>query len=626
MSTLARVLLGCLLLLLTQAARADQHVIERAWLEDPSGTLGIDEVRTRPVRPYTGVLGRGYGTSAIWIRLRIDPTTRTPPRREPGLLVLRVRPVFLDDIRVYDPLSPTVPAAVTGDRRHPRADAFQGRDFLAPIPRGDAPREIWVRVVSTSTRQIDVQVVDVESLDALVAREALLYGAYVALVLILALWALGHWLFSRDALVGVFGLAQATALVYGLCLLGFARSAWPATLPAAWLDLLQSVASVVSVSAGVGFHVKFARELDPPHWLRAMHLGLLGLLPVKLVLIAADARPAALEINMLEVLCVPAVFMASVFMARGWRRADPVLQPVLPRVLVLAYYVVIVVLLGVAALHGLALAPGSRINLYLVSIHGLVTGLLMLMMLQYRSLVLQRRQRETLLALDRARLQAEQERSTREEQGKLLAMLAHELKTPLATMHMRLDARAPGNRELLRAMDEMRGVIDRCLQAAQLDGGRLVPAPGPLDLRAALDAAVADCSQPERVRVRAGEAPRIVSDRQLLGIVLGNLVENACKYAAPEHPIELDLEAHRGFARVRIVNGAGRSGLPDPARVFEKYWRSPHARRQAGTGLGLYLARELARVLGGELRYVPTGDRVVFELDLPTDAPPATGA
>jgi signal transduction histidine kinase len=72
-----------------------------------------------------------------------------------------------------------------------------------------------------------------------------------------------------------------------------------------------------------------------------------------------------------------------------------------------------------------------------------------------------------------------------------------------------------------------------------------------------------------------------------------------------------------------VVSQPGAAGLPDRQRLFSKYYRAPHAKRQAGTGLGLYLVRSLAHTLGGRIEYEPEGDSVRFVLSLPQAPGPA---
>jgi signal transduction histidine kinase len=119
----------------------------------------------------------------------------------------------------------------------------------------------------------------------------------------------------------------------------------------------------------------------------------------------------------------------------------------------------------------------------------------------------------------------------------------------------------------------------------------------------------------------AAGLPDCQTDRQLLGVLLGNLLDNALKYRAEAGAIELSLQPQLRGARaglqVSVSNPPGDAGRPDPKMVFKKYWRGPGATRFAGSGLGLYLSALIAQRLGGELRYQPQTSQVRFELWLP---------
>lgn len=105
----------------SSAALAQDHIVERAWLEDPHGTLDWPQVQQHSTTPFQGTLTKGFGHSVIWLRLRIAPQTQPVSAPSQGRLILRIRPVYLDDIRVYDPLEPSGLVGVTGDTHHPAA-------------------------------------------------------------------------------------------------------------------------------------------------------------------------------------------------------------------------------------------------------------------------------------------------------------------------------------------------------------------------------------------------------------------------------------------------------------------------------------------------------------------------
>jgi signal transduction histidine kinase len=624
--------LGCWLVAAGAAAQprggqgeAKDHIVARHWVEDPSGQLGLDAVSKLALQPFSGTLSAGFGHSVIWLRLRIDPSVRPPGPLDPERLVLRIRPVYLDEIGVFDPAVSQSRLAVTGDRYHPRDQELQTLDFTVPIDRGQAPRDVWLRLKSTSTRQISVQVLNLTDLDRTQRVQELAFSVYIGMIFLLVIWGLLSWGFSRERLIGAFAVKQLAAWAFALTSLGYLRVFWPAAWPAAWLDGLGSVFSILAVSTAVFFHVLFVGEFDPPRPLAWLHRAALGLLPIKLGLLLADQPVLALQINMTEILLMPLVLLVSVLLARGWRR--PVEQrPVLAKSVVVGFYVLLLSVMLLAALPGLALMAGGEVALYIVQVHGLLTAFLILLMLQYRKHVLSRQQQETVLALERSRLQAQQEREVSREQAKLLEMLAHELKTPLATMLMRLDTQASGGPEIARAIREMTGVIDRCIQANQLSDKRFVPEWVACDVAQVVRDAVASCSQPSRVQMDMAPGPMVRTDSQLLFIVISNLLENACKYAREGAPIEVALKVQADDPTqwiVRVSNEPGRAGLPDARQVFQKYYRSPQARRSSGTGLGLYLVWHLVKLLGGRVSYEPDQGRVHFVVCLPAQGAPA---
>ncbi len=623
-----RHLLMLLLLVLTcvlaTAAMAKEHIVEKAWLEDPQGTLAWPEIQKSQPRRFEGTLTKGFGDSVMWLRLRINPHAHATPTQATSRLILRIRPVYLDDIRVYDPLAPGGLVSVTGDTHHPRQEEFRGLDFLVPIERGSQPRDIWLRLASTSTRQIDVQALNIDDLNVRAHTQSLVFSGYVGLVAILAIWGMLHWLFSRESVIGAFALMQTFALLFALSSLGHLRAFWPEEWPAWILNETTTVFSITAVTAAQWFHIKLIREFDLPSYIRWIHRIIIGLLPVKFLLLLMEMPTSALHLNMNEVLISPVVFMVSIVFAKPWDD-NAKHRPTLPRWLMAGFYFLLLVVLTGAALPALGITQSSEVALYIVQLHGLVTAFLVLLMLQYRANLINVQQRETGLALERSLLQTQHERAVREEQEKLLAMLAHELKTPLATMHMRLDSNASGSQEIKQAIRDMNNVIDRCQQTLQLSDRQLVQHIEATDMVAMVVNAVSASQEPQRFRLDLPEKLVIQTDPQLCFIVLNNLIENACKYAANNTEIQIrlsidSLKDPNDRLKLEIINQPGQAGWPDSDKVFDKYYRSPHARRQAGTGLGLFLVKNLVEIMRGKIEYIPTECNVHFELYLPTQA------
>ena len=612
-------LVAGLMALVTLTASAEDLISQRSWLEDEGGQQTLEQVSNSSFRPYEGVLSKGFGQSVIWVKLKIDAPAQ---EQQTEKLFLRLRPVYLDSIEVFDPAVSENIAGHTGDIFHAGLQPMRGLDFMVPLADGPLPRDIFFRVISSSTRQIYAEVVSEKSLLQQMPQQHLLFALYIGVVSIFAAWGLSYWAFTKDKMVGLFGVKQTAALVYALCSLGYMRMWWPLSWPAGWLDQLASLFSMLATSSAIYFHYAFLQDYQLRPWAVWVLRGLLFLLPINLLIFWTGHSMLALKINMGSVLLGPFVMLGAAWTAKGWGvepRGQGVSVIKLPRFLVVGFYSVIVVILGLAALPGLGLARGGEIGLYLVQAHGLASALMVVLLLQYRTHLMRKAQFENQSLLARTQLQAEQDRRLRDEQEKLLAMLTHELKTPLATIYMRLDEQGKNAQAIKRSIREMNNVIDRCVQINKVQDQKLQAQMENVDLIEILCDVVSSAPTPERIGLSPNLALRLRTDRQLLSIVLSNLVENACKYSAKETPIHIEQQDVGDSVQLSIFNLPGRAGWPLEARVFEKYYRSPGAQGQAGTGLGLFLVRSLVLSLRGHIAYKPTSQHVCFVLTLPKD-------
>ena len=211
-----------------------------------------------------------------------------------------------------------------------------------------------------------------------------------------------------------------------------------------------------------------------------------------------------------------------------------------------------------------------------------------------------------------------------DEQQRFLAMISHELRTPMSVISMELGpqtAAGEGLGRVKRAIGEMNAIIDSTLQADQLSHRQLQVRPAPCALQPLLESLCEASPSPERVQLHAGDPLTLETDAQLLRIVLNNLLDNALKYSSPDTPVHVratPLPTRAGLGvSVTVSNLPGVAGEPDVRQVFRKFYRAPGARRRTGSGLGLYIADGLARLLGGTLRYDRDAQGLHFTLWLP---------
>ncbi|MEI8158840.1 MAG: ATP-binding protein [Burkholderiales bacterium] len=214
----------------------------------------------------------------------------------------------------------------------------------------------------------------------------------------------------------------------------------------------------------------------------------------------------------------------------------------------------------------------------------------------------------------------------RNEQDQFMSMLSHELKTPLSVLRMALGnvthLSAGSKAHAQQSVQDMDAIIERCLQADRMEHHRHVPSQQLCSVSELMAELQSSCSSPARLQIETADLPAFSTDPALLRIALNNLLDNALKYSPKASTVQVRAgnHTHRHHTGVlfSVSNTAGAAGMPDPRRVFGKYYRSPGAHSKTGSGLGLYLVRDAARQLGGWVRYAPIGqEQVCFELWLP---------
>jgi two-component system, OmpR family, sensor kinase len=112
----------------------------------------------------------------------------------------------------------------------------------------------------------------------------------------------------------------------------------------------------------------------------------------------------------------------------------------------------------------------------------------------------------------------------------------------------------------------------------------------------------------------------------LLGQLLDNLLDNACKYSDPGTPITLRLGCEAGAVLLSVEDAGCGIAAEDLPHVFEPFYRSERARHagRPGVGLGLAVAQRIAASFGGDLRaHSEPGRGSRFTLRLPASVPPS---
>jgi len=210
---------------------------------------------------------------------------------------------------------------------------------------------------------------------------------------------------------------------------------------------------------------------------------------------------------------------------------------------------------------------------------------------------------------------------------------AHELKTPLTILQGQLqqalrDAQpdSPEQRkyaELIEEVQLLKVIVRKLLLLAQADSGQMRVSLERVNLSGEVEALADDVQQAGTgLSIERTIAPEVVvmADPDLLRQALQNLASNAIKHNREDGSVAIRLDKEGTNAVFTIINTINPSTRIDPERLFERFYRGDKARGRSveGAGLGLSLAREIARAHHGEVTMrAYRQDSVTFEMTLP---------
>jgi PAS domain S-box-containing protein len=218
-----------------------------------------------------------------------------------------------------------------------------------------------------------------------------------------------------------------------------------------------------------------------------------------------------------------------------------------------------------------------------------------------------------------------------------VATASHELRTPLAAVYgaartlRRTDIEIPEEQRdrfleiIVSETERLTAIVSQILLAGQLEEGRVDVSTTETDLKPLAESVLdsARLRSPERIELRLeqnGTPTVAIADEDKLRQVLVNLLDNAIKYSPDGGDVVVELAG--GHGRVRLTVRDRGLGIPpgEQERIFEKFYRLDPAltRGVGGSGLGLFISRELVARMGGSLTVKSQpGEGAAFVVDLP---------
>ncbi|TYB88401.1 ATP-binding protein [Oceaniovalibus sp. ACAM 378] len=228
----------------------------------------------------------------------------------------------------------------------------------------------------------------------------------------------------------------------------------------------------------------------------------------------------------------------------------------------------------------------------------------------------------------------QRERSAADLYRNFAAMVSHQFRTPLAVADsalQRLIRRGPraDPNEVAERAGRARGAIagltrlvESTLDAARLDAGQIGARRVKCDLAEIIQTVCArrrDAAPDRPIKVRQATVGQTTAfcDPAHAEQVLENLLSNADKYAAPKTPVSVMLLGDGESLFCDVRNAGPSMDDQDRQQIFERNFRGANSVGITGTGIGLFMARNLARMQGGDVTLQPGGEGVTFRLILP---------
>ena len=628
MTNLYKRLICCVLLLIGSLVFAS---------EKPLGASGqisyrIDYCQSKPpletidlalgcnYRPSYKPLNGGFSESPRWIRVQILSNTENS-----NSFAIRVAPYFLKRINFYQYTkngwqSEGAGSLLADGQLH--GDIGEHVFITSPTPENQ--NTYYLKIQASSLTHISVTATPWPNTSAQVSQHLLGIGSQLGILVTILVFSIISLGLSPSIVMARFGISVANLI---LCLL--AGSGILALYIFKDDPLLNELIFHWALCLRLGLWVwvsqAFLISYKTPRWYKGSCWAMYCLVGISILLMGFDREGIA------NLLMVIGIIMAPITQIIAIIQTPKITRPL--QLALISGFCISIALIILAIVSVLFPQQGSnQAPIYLSRLSDFINPLVLLSIIVFQNRLRLKELDEVKIVLSETRLRSEFEGKLLKDRRTLIDMLAHELKNPLASIGLAVDtlsqsltATNTNDQKRLSNISQsilnMDAIIERCSLMNLIDQKSLPLRLSEIHLYSFITSLVEslNCKQATLLQIDAWFM--ITTDPQFLKIILTNLIENGLKYSAVNSKIKIKaeevIENNRSIVRILIANTIPAELAPDPTLLFQRFYRHPLAQETRGSGLGLYICKELSIILEGDIRYSCLDNEITFTLDLP---------
>ncbi len=565
-------------------------------------------------------LNSNFGESARWIRIQIQSD-----RANTESFAIRVGPYFLKEIELFRLtaqgwISEQAGSRLSGSQPHGNIGGYL---FLMP-PSPENMNTYYLKVRASSLTHIAVSANPWPNSNLRSSEHLLGIGTQIGILIAIFAFSIVSLGLSPSTVMARFSVSVANLI---LCLLSGSGILAIYLFPQEPLlnELIFNWALCLRLGLWIWVSQAFLTTYKTPNWYKASCWVIYCLVGISMMLIGIGKSNISNGLMLTGIILAPITQIIAIIKTPNMRGSF--------QTALISGFCISIILIILAVLAVLfPIQNNSQAPIYLSRLADFVNPLVMLSIIVFQNRLVRTELTEVKTALTETQLRSEYEGKLLKDRRTLIDMLAHELKNPLASIGLAIDTlsqsidtnNAHDQRRLKninRSILNMDGIIERCNLMNLIDQKSLPLSSSEIYLHAFITSIVENLHCDQQVNIDIPNDLIINTDPQFLQIILSNLIENGLKYSPTSCKLRIVARPftadHHPHIRITIANPVQQDLAPDPQSVFQRFYRHPLAQKTRGSGLGLYICKELCSLLGGQIEYQYINNEAIFVIELP---------